>query len=385
MCKEIKNVAVLGSTGSIGTNTLKVIEAFPDRFRIVGLSSFSNTYTLLKQIKKFKPSMAAVVDTKKAKDLRKILPGAGVKIFSTAEGLNEIVQNKKVDIVVMAISGYAAIYPLICAIQAGKHICLANKESLVAGGSIIMPLAKKHKVSIVPVDSEHSAIFQCIYSGAADEIKQLFLTGSGGPLHAVDKEKFSELNINQVLKHPKWKMGRKITVDSATLMNKGLEIIEAHHLFDMPVEAIKLVIHPEAIIHSMCEFRDGSIIAQMGVTDMKLPIQYALTYPERLQTPFKRLDLLKIKNLKFSQPDITKYPCLELAMAAARLGGTAAVVLNAANEIAVRAFLSGKTCFTKIPKIVEKVLLMHEYAESPTLNSIFQVDAWAREAAERLV
>jgi 1-deoxy-D-xylulose-5-phosphate reductoisomerase len=385
MRKDIKNVAVLGSTGSIGINTLKVIEAFPDRFRIVGLSSFSNTHILKQQIRKFRPSMAAVVDIQKAKDLRNMLPGASVKIFSTAEGLNEIAQNKRVDIVVMAISGYAAIHPLICAIQTRKHICLANKESLVAGGSIIMPLAKKHKVNIIPVDSEHSAIFQCIYSGAANEIRQLFLTGSGGSLHAVDKKKFSKLCINQVLKHPKWKMGRKITVDSATLMNKGLEIIEAHHLFDMPVDMIKLIIHPQAIIHSMCEFIDGSIIAQLGVADMKLPIQYALTYPERLQTPFKRLDLLNIKNLEFSQPDMTKYPCLELAMAAARLGGTATVVLNAANEIAVRAFLKGKTCFTKIPKIVEKVLMMHKYIESPALDSIFQADAWAREAAERLI
>jgi 1-deoxy-D-xylulose-5-phosphate reductoisomerase len=385
MRKEIKNVAVLGSTGSIGINTLKVIEAFPDRFRIVGLSSFSNTHTLEQQIRKFRPSMAAVVDIRKAKDLRKMLPGAGVKIFSTAEGLTEIAQSEKVDIVVMAISGYAAMRPLICAIQTGKHICLANKESLVAGGSIIMPLSKKYKVDIIPVDSEHSAIFQCIHSGAVNEISQLFLTGSGGPLHTVDKEKFSKLSISQVLKHPKWRMGKKITVDSATLMNKGLEIIEAHHLFDMPVDMIKLVIHPQAIIHSMCEFRDGSIIAQLGVADMKLPIQYSLTYPERLQTPFKKLDFLSIKNLRFSLPDITKYPCLELAMTAARLGGTATVVLNAANEIAVSAFLKGKTSFTKIPNIVEKVLLMHKYIESPALDSIFQADAWARETAERFV
>jgi 1-deoxy-D-xylulose-5-phosphate reductoisomerase len=385
MRKDIKNVAVLGSTGSIGISTLKVIEAFPDRFRIVGLSSFSNTHTLEQQIRKFRPPMAAVVDSRKAKDLSKMLPGAGVKIFSTAEGLNEIAQSEKVDIVVMAISGYAAIHPLILAIQTGKHICLANKESLVAGGSIIMPLSKKHKVDIIPIDSEHSAIFQCIHSGAVNEISQIFLTGSGGPLHTVDKKKFSKLSISQVLKHPKWKMGKKITVDSATLMNKGLEIIEAHHLFDIPVDMIKLVIHPQAIIHSMCEFRDGSIIAQLGVTDMKLPIQYALTYPERQQTPFKKLDLLNVKNLRFNRPNTAKYPCLELAMASARLGGTATVALNAANEIAVKAFLRGKICFTKIPKIVEKVLMLHKYIESPTLDSIFQSDAWAREAAERLV
>jgi 1-deoxy-D-xylulose-5-phosphate reductoisomerase len=383
--QKVKNVAVLGSTGSIGCNTLKVIEAFPERFRLVAVSSFSNIDILERQIKKFKPSIAAVVDTDKVKELKKSLSGRSTKILTTSEGLNIIAQSKHVDIVVIAIAGSAAINPLICAIQSGKHICLANKESLVAAGSIIMPMVRKGAVKMIPIDSEHSAIFQCLCSGREKEIKQLFLTGSGGPLHNVDSRSFSGLGIGRALKHPKWKMGKKITIDSATLMNKGLEIIEAHHLFGIPVDMIKLIIHPEAIIHSMCEFRDGSIIAQLGITDMKLPIQYALTYPERFQTPFRSLDFSTVKSMEFRLPDILKYPCLSLAMAAAKLGGTATAALNAGNEIAVQAFLSRKIIFTKIPEIIEKVLIGHHFIESPTLDEILQTDAWAREKAALLI
>ncbi len=381
----MKNVAILGSTGSIGINALKVIEAFPEHFKVIGLSSFSNISLLEKQIRKFNPSYAAVVNHKKSKELDRILSKKNLKILSGAEGLNIIASHSKVDIIIVAISGAAAVYPLLAGIEAKKHICLANKESIVMAGSIIMKKVKKQGAFFIPVDSEHSAIFQCINSSSISEVSQLFLTGSGGSLHKTPKAHFSKLKVDQVLRHPKWKMGKKITVDSATLMNKGLEIIEAHHLFDIPIDRIKLLIHPEAVIHSMCEFLDGSVIAQLGITDMKLPIQFALTYPERRKTPFQRLDFSKINNFSFAQPDIVKYPCFSLAMAAAKIGGTSTAVLNAADEVAVGAFLNGKIGFLKIPAIIEKVLVSHKYIELPTLDQIFESDKWAREEAARLI
>ncbi len=381
----MKNVAILGSTGSIGINALKVIEAFPEYFNVVGLSSFSNIRLLEKQAIKFKPSYATVVDHKKSKELDRVLSKRNLKVLSGAEGLNILASHKKVDILIVAISGAAAIYPLLAGIEARKHICLANKESIVMAGSIVMKRLQKRGGVLVPVDSEHSAIFQCINRASISEVSQLFLTGSGGSLHNISKAHFSRLKIDQVLNHPKWKMGKKITVDSATLMNKGLEIIEAHHLFDTPIDRIKLLIHPEAVVHSMCEFVDGSVIAQLGITDMKLPIQFALTYPGRYKTPFQKLDFSGVKNFTFTQPNTMKYPCLSLAMAAAKIGGTSTAVLNAADEIAVGAFLNGKIGFLKIPAIIEKVLINHRYIESPTLDQIFESDKWAREECARLI
>lgn len=381
----MKNVAILGSTGSIGINTLKVIEAFPEHFKVIGLSSFSNISLLEKQVRKFNPSYVTVVKPKKSKELDKALSRRNLKVLSGVEGLNIIASHNKVDILIVAISGAAAVYPLLAGIEAKKHICLANKESIVMAGNIVMKRVKKREASLIPVDSEHSAIFQCINLSSISEVSQLFLTGSGGSLHKISKAHFSKLKLGQVLKHPKWKMGKKITVDSATLMNKGLEIIEAHHLFDIPIDRIKLLIHPEAVIHSMCEFIDGSIIAQLGITDMKLPIQFALTYPDRRKTPFQRLDLSKIRNFTFTQPDSMKYPCLSLAMAAAKIGGTSTAVLNAADEVTVGAFLNGKIGFLKIPAIIEKVLVNHRYIESPTLDQIFESDKWAREESARLI
>jgi 1-deoxy-D-xylulose-5-phosphate reductoisomerase len=380
--QAIKKVAVLGSTGSIGINALKVIEAFPDRFQVVALSSFSNTDILKSQIRRFQPLQVAVIKPRSALEISRAFSARGVKILQGSQGLDAIAENKGIDIIVMAISGFAAVHPLIRAVKSGKHICLANKESLVTAGDIIMGLAKKHKSLLIPVDSEHNAIFQCIRSGTGGQINRLFITGSGGSLHRISRDKFSKLNIKQVLKHPKWKMGQKITVDSATLMNKGLEIIEAHHLFNVPVDRIKLLIHPEAIVHSMCEFIDGSIIAQIGITDMKPPIQYALSYPQRLETPFQRLDFSAVRNLTFMQPDRIKYPCLHLAIAAARLGGTAPAVLNAADEIAVEAFLKKRISFIKIPRIIENVLKRHRYIQSPALDKICEADLWARETAQ---
>ncbi len=381
----MKNVAILGSTGSIGINALKVIEAFPKHFKVVGLSSFSNISLLEKQIIKFNPSYVTVVNPKKSEKLDRSLGKRSLEVLSGEEGLNIIASHSKVDILIIAISGAAAIYPLLAGIEAKKHICLANKESIVMAGSIVMERVKKQGLPLIPVDSEHSAIFQCINSSRTTDVSQLFLTGSGGSLHKTSKSHFSAIRLDQVLKHPKWKMGKKITVDSATLMNKGLEIIEAHHLFNVPIDRIKLLIHPEAVIHSMCEFVDGSVIAQLGITDMKLPIQFALTYPDRRETPFERLDFTNIKSFSFEQPNIMKYPCLSLAMAAAKIGGTATAVLNAVDEIAVEAFLNGKIGFLKIPAIIEKVLLNHRYVESPTLDQIFESDKWAREESARFI
>ncbi len=381
----MKNVAILGSTGSIGINALKVIESFPKDFKVTALSSLSNIKLLEKQARKFNASCAAVADHKESDKLDKALRRSNIKVLSGPESLSIIASDSRVDILVIAISGAAAVYPLIAGIEAEKHICLANKESIVMAGDIIMRKLKERSACLVPVDSEHSAIFQCIKSRKIKEVNRLFLTGSGGPLHKVSKSDFSKLKVRQVLRHPKWKMGKKITVDSATLINKGLEIIEAHHLFGIPVDRIKLLIHPEALVHSMCEFIDGSIIAQLGVTDMKLPIQFALTYPDRRETRFGRLDFSKKMNLRFAEPDIMKYPCFSLAMAAAKLGGTSTTALNAADEAAVKAFLGKKIAFTKIPEVIEKVLVKHKYIESPTLDEIFECDKWARQQAARII
>ncbi|MFH1867377.1 MAG: 1-deoxy-D-xylulose-5-phosphate reductoisomerase [Candidatus Omnitrophota bacterium] len=380
----MKNVAILGSTGSIGINTLKVIESLSKGFRVVGLSSFSNIGLLQEQIRIFKPSLVTVVDSKKGMELKPRIDTRRIKLFSGAEGLNIIASSKDVDIVVIAISGAAAIYPLLSSIDSKKHICLANKESIVMAGDIIMKRAAGRGANLIPVDSEHSAIFQCINSSAISSVNKIYLTGSGGSLFKTAKVRFPSLKVNEVLKHPKWKMGKKVTVDSATLMNKGLEIMEAQHLFKVPVDKIKLLIHPEAIIHSMVEFIDGAIMAQLGVTDMRLPIQYALTYPERVKTSMRMVDFSDMENLTFHKPDMAKYPCLSLAIATAKLGDTYPAVLNAADEEAVKAFLAKRINFVKIPKIIEKVLMKHHPVKDPCLDDIFKSDEWAREEAQGL-
>lgn len=380
----VKRVAILGSTGSIGINALRVLKSLPDKFKVVGLSSFSNIELLEKQTEIFKPSLVCVVDRDKALKLKTRVNGRKIRFFSGPEGLNIIAASDSVDIVVVAVSGSCAIYPLLDAIRAKKHICLANKESIVMAGGIIMKMAANNKAPIIPVDSEHSAIFQCINSSNHSGINKIYLTGSGGSLFRTAKKRFPTIKVSEVLSHPKWKMGKKVTVDSATLMNKGLEIIEAQHLFNMPIDKIKLLIHPEAIIHSMVEFIDGAIIAQLGVTDMRLPIQYALTYPERIKASIDMVDFSKVKNLNFHQPDTKKYPCLSLAITSARLGGTYPAVLNAVDEEAVRAFLERKINLVKIPRVIEKILMRHRSVEDPSLDDIFQADRWAREEARCL-
>jgi len=382
----IKRVAILGSTGSVGVNTLKVLESLQDDFSVEALSTYGNTKVLAEQIKRFKPKAVAVVDSKKILDLKKRVSLGSTKVFSTLTGVEILAESKRVDVVMLAISGGSALSPLIAAIRAGKRICLANKEALVMAGAIIMRMVKKYNASIIPVDSEHSAIFQCIRNtDDRKALNKIYLTGSGGPLKDVPKNEFSKLSVKKVLKHPKWKMGPKITVDSATLMNKGLEVIEAKHLFQLPANKIKVLIHPEAIVHSMVEFTDGAILAHMGATDMRLPIQYALGFPKRADKPLISLDFSKAKCLNFYKPNYKKFPCLGLANLACKLGGTYPAVINAADEGVVYAYLKHKIKFTDIPKIIEKVLLKHKYIGEPLLSDIFGADIWAREKTKALI
>ena len=379
----MKKVAVLGSTGSIGVNALKVIEVHKHEFCVESLSTYGNTKLLAEQIKKFKPKAVCVVDSEKIADLKKRVSLKNIKVFSTNIGNEILAESKKVDYVVMAVSGSCALNPILLAIKAKKRICLANKEAIVIAGEIIMRAAKKNKAMVLPVDSEHSAIFQCLSQAREKQaLSKIYLTGSGGSLRNIPKSGFSKLKKSFILKHPKWNMGPKITIDSATLMNKGLEVIEAKHLFNIQANKIKVLIHPEAIVHSMVEFSDGAVLAQLGVTDMKLPIEYALMFPKRSKNALARLDFNTIKNLSFGEPDIKKFPCFSLANVACKLGGTYPAALNAANEVVVQAFLKEKIKFPDIPKIIEKVLIKHKSIADPLLGDILSADAWAREETE---
>lgn len=379
-----ERIAVLGSTGSIGTNTLKVVASLKDSFEIIGLSADSNIELLSEQARAFKPKAICVKDVSLAAEIRKKIP-SGVKTLSGMEGLNEIVTRSDVDLVVFAASGTASIIPLAEAVRKRKKIALANKESLVSAGHIIMGLAGRYGVKIIPIDSEHSAIFQCL-DGRRDFLSRIYLTGSGGPLLNVPKERFDRLTREFVLKHPKWKMGRKISVDSATMMNKGLEIIEAKYLFDADEGSIEVLIHPEAIIHSMVELADGTVLAQMGSPDMRTPIQYAITYPSRLKSMAERIEFSRIKRLTFLKPDLNKFPCLKLAREAIGKGGAHPAALNAADEEAVRGYLDGVIRFSDIPRIVEKVLsrLKNRGDTVSSLDGVLAVDRWAKEEARRL-
>ena len=377
-----KRVVILGSTGSIGINTLKVIERFPEKFKVVGLSAFNNFKLLAEQTRQFHP-LCVAVNHGGTDYLRRQL--GGVKIFDARTEISAMVKRRDVDIVVLAIRGSAALEPFLDAVRAGKTVAPANKEALVIAGHILMPAAKKHQARIIPVDSEQSAIFQCLEGRNREELKKIYLTASGGPLRKIAKSQFDRLTIKDILKHPRWKMGKKITVDSATLMNKGLEVIEAKWLFNVAIKRIEVLIHPEAVIHSMIEFKDGSIIAQLGVTDMRLPIQYALTYPRRFDPGLKEMDFLKLQKLTFAKPDLDKFPALKLAYAVGQKGGSAPCVLNAANEEAVDAFLNGRIRFSQIFKIVEKVVGKHKHIEEPSLTEIQSTENWAREEAQRFI
>lgn len=377
----MKKIVILGSTGSIGTNALDVVRRNPDRFKVVGIAANENYALLSKQAHIFNVKEIAIYNKNCFKDLKRRVPDK-VKIHAGLEGISKVAGMKEADIVLVAIGGTLSIIPLIAAIEAGKDIALASKEAMVSAGELVMRLAKRKNIQILPVDSEHSAVFQCLRGEKERDLKKIYLTGTGGPLRNVRRELFDRLPVSRITKHPKWKMGKKITVDSATLMNKGLEIIEAKWLFSVDPARIEVLLHPEAIIHSMVEFVDGTVMANMFHPDMRFPILYAFSYPERVPNRFPKLDFLRLKNLTFEKPDFRSFPALKLAYETSRSQSKSAV-LNSANEEAVMAFLDGKIRFTKIIDIVEKILRLHKPIENPTLKDILHLDKWAKEEVKR--
>ena len=374
----LRNILILGSTGSIGVNALEVIEKFPDRFSLFALSANNNIDLLEEQIKKFNPVAAVVIDKKKAEILRKRLDHP-CEILEGPEGLLELSRSANYDIFLNSLVGFSGLAPTVEAIKQNKRIALANKETLVVAGELIKILLKEYDSELIPVDSEHSAIFQCLVGEDPSSIKKIILTASGGPFRNKAKSDLKNVSVSEALAHPNWSMGNKITIDSATMMNKGLEVIEAHWLFDKPKEEIDVVIHPQSVIHSMIEFDDGSIKAQLSAPDMKLPIQYAFTFPERLKSNFVNTNLFKIRELTFSEPDFEKFRCLNLAYHVMEQGGTAPCILNAANEIAVEKFLNNKIKFLQIPEIIDEALAKIENRQSPDLETIFDCDRQTRE------
>lgn len=377
----MKNISILGSTGSIGTQTIDVIREHKDHFKILGLSTNKNIDLMEAQIHEFKPVVVCVMNKEKAKILKDRLKGSNTntKICCGIEGLIEIASLENVNLMVNSLVGSIGIQPTITAIKNGIDIGLANKETLVSAGSIVMYLAKKNKVNILPIDSEHSAIFQCIKGNENNKIFNILLTASGGPFRNKKKKDLMNISPDEAIKHPNWSMGKKISIDSATLMNKGLELIEAKWLFNIDVDKIKVLVHPQSIIHSAVEYEDGSIIAQLGEKDMKVPIAYALNYPFRRKNSFTKLDLISIGTLTFEEVDLETFECLRLANEAIKSGGTMPAVLNAANEKAVDLFLEERISFLDIAAIIEKTILKHKNILEPTLEDILNVDTWARD------
>ncbi|MFI5252917.1 MAG: 1-deoxy-D-xylulose-5-phosphate reductoisomerase [Bacteroidota bacterium] len=376
----MKNICILGSTGSIGKNALEVIANFPDMFRVTYLTANKNIGLLQEQINRFQPKGIGVLDSAGAAALNAQTNGS-IKMFTGDEGLCDLVRQDDIDIVVSSMVGFAGLKPTIEAIKQSKTIALANKETLVVAGEIITALAKKYHATIIPVDSEHSAIMQCLEGEDRSKIAKLILTASGGPFLNMDKKDFPDVSIASALKHPNWNMGKKITIDSATMMNKGLEVIEAHWLFNLPAKKIEVIIHPQSIIHSMVEFIDGSIKAQLGAPDMKLPIQYALTYPERMTSNYVRVDFAGVRQMSFSTPDSDKFECLELAYHALNEGGTTPAILNAANETAVELFLQGSIRFHQIPVLIRNTMEAIKVKHSPAMDDIIEADKSARSYA----
>lgn len=382
----MKNISILGSTGSIGVNALDVIGNNPDRFNVVALSACTNIGLLAQQIEKFRPQVVSVIDEVHAQELKKIInPSIGIGILFGEDGYREVASIKDAHMVISSMVGSAGLMPTIEAIEAGKDIALANKEVMVMAGALVVDIAREKNVQILPVDSEHSAIFQCITGQRAGDIKRIILTASGGPFFHLSKEALAGVKPADALKHPCWNMGRKITIDSATMMNKGLEIIEARWLFHVDMENIEVHIHPQSVIHSMVEFVDGSIMAQLSIPDMRIPIAYALSFPERIINPGPSLDLFKVGVFEFFQPDMEKFPNLSIAIKAGKAGGTMPAVMNAANEVAVDAFLEERIRFTDISKLIEEVLSCHQAKESPTLGEIIEADRWARNYTEKSI
>ena len=381
----MKRISILGSTGSIGTNALRVAEANPENFSVQYLTAGKNAERLIEQARKFHPKAVAIADETRADEVHNELRSLHIEVLSGKTGINDLAAATDVDLVLNAIVGSAGLEPSYHALKAGKNIALSNKESLVMAGELINRLLSEKNLKIFPVDSEHSAIWQCIVGEDNKNIRRIILTGSGGPFRTLPIEQFDHITPEQALKHPTWNMGKKITIDSATMMNKGLEIIEAHYLFGVAPENIEVVIHPQSIVHSMVEFIDGSIKAQMGLPDMKLPIQYALGYPERLPVVWENTDFMKIRELTFEAPDFAKFPSLKLAHDALQRGGTAPAILNVVNEYAVYAFLENKIRFIDIPRFVEDALSDLPIEDNPELGDILEVEQSGREFVERKV
>ncbi len=382
----MKKITILGSTGSIGTQTLDVARKNKDKFEIVAISANSSVELLLEQILEFCPKYVAVYDEKSANRLKEMIPeNIDIEVLSGMEGLVKICQLEEIDIVLTAVVGMIGLVPTMAAIKSKKTIALANKETLVTAGELVMREARKNNVEILPVDSEHSAIFQCLNGENKKEIEKIILTASGGPFRGKKKEELINIKKEQALKHPNWDMGRKISIDSSTLMNKGLEVIEAKWLFGVEAEDIEVVVHPQSIVHSMVSFRDSSVMAQLGCPDMRLPIQYALTYPDRLETNFERLDFRKASTLTFEDPDMETFPCLRLAFEALKMGGTYCAALNSANEVLVNEFLNDKIGFYDIPYYIERTLKEHKNRINPTLEDILEVDKETREFLAKIL
>jgi 1-deoxy-D-xylulose-5-phosphate reductoisomerase len=378
----MKRLSILGSTGSIGVNTLHIVNQFPERFEVVSLSAGLNIGLFKQQILQFRPKIVSVLNKELSESLRRGLPNVPVEIVHGVEGLIQVATHPEVDQVVSAIVGAVGLIPTLSAIKTGKNIALANKEPLVMAGKIVMEEAKRNHVQILPVDSEHSAIFQALLGHRKEDVHRLILTASGGPFLKLPFSRLHEVTVKEALNHPHWEMGKKITIDSASLMNKGLEVIEAHWLFNTPTEKIVVFIHPQSVVHSMVEFIDGSIVAQMGIPDMKIPISYALSFPERLNLSLTPLDLSKSDALTFSPPDPQRFPCLKLAYQSIQIGETMPAILNAANEVAVSAFLEGSLKFTEIPLLLQRVMEEHEVKPAHTVEDILRADHWARERSK---
>ena len=380
-----KRIAILGSTGSIGCNALEVIAHLGAEYKAVALSARRRTDLLLEQVRKFKPAAVTIAENGSDDDCCAEIRRLGTRIYKGVGGLVEMVQRDDIDLVLAAIVGAAGLPAVLAAVEAGKTLALANKEALVVAGSLVIPEARKRDVRIIPIDSEHSAIFQAMQCGRRNEIRRVILTASGGPFLNASKEEIAGATVEQALNHPTWRMGNKVTIDSATLFNKGLELIEACWLFDLPPSLVQVVIHPESIIHSMVEFIDGSVIAQLSPPDMRTPIQYALTCPERAEGISRRMDWTSKFSMNFQPPDLERFPALKLAYEVAERGGTLGAVMNAANEIAVEAFVAGKIRFGRIPGLVRSTIERHRVQAHPSLDDLIEADRWARQMAESMV
>jgi len=380
----MKKLIILGSTGSIGSQTLDVVRKHPDKFSIVALAAKKSWQRLVKQAREFGVEAIALLDAEAAFRAQEELQDSDIVVLSGRKGIKTLAGWGEADMVVSSMVGMAGLVPTLRAIERGRDVALANKESLVVGGQVVMDAVKENEVKLLPIDSEHSAIFQCMSGEKVETLSRLILTASGGPFRTWDRERLALATPNEALKHPTWEMGSKITIDSATLMNKGFEVLEAHHLFGLPLDNIEVWVHPQSIIHSLVEFCDGSVLAQMGPPDMRTPISYALSYPDRLPPQWEKLTLSLMQNLDFEEPRLKDFPCLELAYAAGKAGGTMPAVLNAANEVAVELFLKESIGFTEIAKVLEKVMAEHESTANPNLDDLLGADDWGRRRAREI-